>query len=121
MLHCVAVCEVCVDSCETLPWYHVGCSVLQYVAMCRSVLQCVAVCVAVCFSMLQCVLQCVAVCVTVYVTVCVTVCVAVCVEVCVDLCDTSPWYDVRCSALQCVFSMCCSKCCSVYCSVCLIM
>jgi len=49
-------------------------------------------CVAVRCSVLQCVLQCVAVCVAVY----------------VDSRETSPWYHVCCSVLQCA-AVCCSE------------
>jgi len=53
--------------------------IILCVAVCCSVLQCVAVCVAVCCS----VLKCVAVCAAVYCTVlqCVSVCAAVCCTV----------------------------------------
>ena len=83
------------DLCETCPWYHVSCSVLQCVAVCCSVccnaLQCVLIhvrrllcitCVVVCYSVLQ--------------------CVAVCCSVCCGEC---------CSALHCVL-----QCVAVHCS-----
>jgi len=91
-----------------LQYVAVCCSVLQCVVVCCSVLQCVAVCcsvlqcgsVAVCCSVLQCIAvrQCVAVCCSVLQCIALRQCVAVCCSVlqCIAVCcinsPTNKWH-----------------------------
>jgi len=99
------------------------CSVLQRVAACCSVLQCVMQrvlqCVAVCCSVLQFVAVRVSVCVahlqvrrSSWATCSVAVCVAVCIVECLAVC-------VAVYVLQCV-AVCCRVCCSALQRLCLI-
>jgi len=120
VLQYVAVC------CSVLECDTVHCNVLQCIAVCCGVLQCDVMCCSVCCSVLQCVavccgvLQCDVMCCSVLqcVAVCCSVlqCVAVC---CVAVCcRVLQCVAVCCSVLQCV-AVCCSvlQCVAVCCSV----